>query len=408
MIRFGNKVDGTPYIVGDECPEKLERIHLNSNELLEKTIQEVIEKCPDILPFSDIDISFGSFTHLCREYKTQNGLIDHVLLGEHGEICLIETKLWRNPEARRKVIGQIIDYGSALRGMTYTDFEESVKRHSRTSKSLFEIHKSAFGETLPEEVLVDSVSRTLSEGSFLLVIVGDGIRSEIIEMKNYLDNFPGNLSTLALVELRAYKHEGKTLFLPLLVTKTVEIGRTILDIKDKTIAVNVSPQANNAIYKNSSITELQTEDYLKGKIISEIQAKHGVSSANFALKAIEDATENGFEIRVNSQNIRLGALVQKSSIWIFRDLIVIWGMKNNYVNFILPIGENWSDLINIPEDIYQKTMDGISALLEQSWTKANSQYGLYNIKISDEKLQNNWSKIFELILEFYKAGTIEP
>lgn len=406
MIRFGNKVDGTPYIVGGECPEKLERIHLNSNELLEKTIQEVIEKCPDILPFSDIDISFGSFAHLCREYKTQNGPIDHVLLGEHGEICLIETKLWRNPEARRKVIGQIIDYGSALRGMTYTDFEESVKRHSRTNKSLFEIHKSAFGETLPEEVLVDSVSRTLSEGSFLLMIVGDGIRSEIIEMKNYLDNFPGNLSTLALVELRAYKHEGKTLFLPLLVTKTVEIGRTILDIKDKTITAKIGKESDTESKETITVTNGKTLEI--NELVSEINKKYGKKPSGLARQMIDDALANGFELRTNTKNIRLGALVQTSSCWAFRDLIVIWGMKNNYVNFILPKEDNWSDLIKVPEDTYRKTMEGIKNLVGEKWNQNKSEFIMYDPLISNTNLIENWPKIFELILEFYKAGTIEP
>lgn len=405
MIRFGNKVDGTPYIVGGECPEKLERIHLNSNELLEKTIQEVIEKCPDILPFSDIDISFGSFTHLCREYKTQNGPIDHVLLGEHGEICLIETKLWRNPEARRKVIGQIIDYGSALRGMSYTDFEESIKRHSRTSKSLFEIHKSAFGETLPEEVLVDSVSRTLSEGSFLLVIVGDGIRSEIIEMKNYLDNFPGNLSTLALVELRAYRHEEKTLFLPLLVTKTVEIGRTILDIKDKTIIAKVGKETENIADEEIIVTNTKTVE--TEELISDINRRYGQPSACLARQMIEESLENGFEMRTNPKNIRLGALVQTSSCWAFRDLIVIWGMKNNYLNIILPKEDNWSDLIKIPKDLYQKVMQEIAVLINRKWNDKKTQYSIFS-DIDNPVLLSNWPKIFELILEFYKAGTIEP
>ncbi len=34
---------------------------------------------------------------------------------------LVEAKLWRNPEARRKVIGQILDYAKELSRWNYED-----------------------------------------------------------------------------------------------------------------------------------------------------------------------------------------------------------------------------------------------------------------------------------------------
>jgi hypothetical protein len=52
-------------------------------------------------------------------------------------------------------------------------------------------------------------------------------------------------------------------------------------------------------------------------------------------------------------------------------------------------------------------MQEITQLMNLHWNYNKTQYSMY-ILISNPMLHKNWPKIFELILEFYKAGTIEP
>lgn len=45
-------------------------------------------------------------------------------------VTVVEEKLCRNPDARRKVIGQILDYASALANMRYVEHDAEVREAS--------------------------------------------------------------------------------------------------------------------------------------------------------------------------------------------------------------------------------------------------------------------------------------
>jgi hypothetical protein len=45
---------------------------------------------------------------------------------------VVETKLWRNPEAHRSVVAQIIDYAKDLSKMSFEDFCESATKTKST------------------------------------------------------------------------------------------------------------------------------------------------------------------------------------------------------------------------------------------------------------------------------------
>lgn len=139
MIRKGQRTTGIPYQIEEDSITRIERLSLTSKDYSESRIQEIIEKCPDIIPYTEIDPEIGRFVHVCREFQTEVGSIDNMLIGENGEISLIETKLWQNPEARRKVVGQIFDYASMLRGTSFTDFESRIKKTRKKNDSLYEI-----------------------------------------------------------------------------------------------------------------------------------------------------------------------------------------------------------------------------------------------------------------------------
>ena len=49
---------------------------------------------------------------LGREVSTPVGAIDNLFLSRNGYLVIVETKLCRNPEARRQVAAQLIDYAA--------------------------------------------------------------------------------------------------------------------------------------------------------------------------------------------------------------------------------------------------------------------------------------------------------
>jgi hypothetical protein len=85
----------------------------------EDWLQRLIHDHPGLLPVEEIEPGFGEPVALAREVQTKHGPIDNLLVTPEGNIVLVEVKLWRNPEARRKVVAQALDYASCLFGMGY-------------------------------------------------------------------------------------------------------------------------------------------------------------------------------------------------------------------------------------------------------------------------------------------------
>jgi hypothetical protein len=298
MIRKGNRVNGNPYKVGLNNYIRLERVDLQSKEIFEFKLQEVIANCPDILPFAELDSQLGRFTHLCRELNTNSGPIDNLLLGERGEIAIVETKLWRNSQSKREAFAQIIDYSSQLSKKTYKEFEKMVSDRRKSKESLFEIYTKAFGEGYSETDLIDAVSQTLKQCSFLLLLIGDGIQYGVEDMKEFIDKSPGNLSTMGLVELRVYKLGDEYIFLPMLVQRTVEICRTVVELKDDRMKATI---INQDIEKDSNVQIKTYSKQSEDMILNEVKENFGSEVYDNALYLFEELRNIGMEISFNKR-----------------------------------------------------------------------------------------------------------
>ena len=59
---------------------------------------------------------------ICIELNTPAGPIDNFMVTASGLPVLAECKLWRNPQGRREVVGQILDYAKELSRWSLSDF----------------------------------------------------------------------------------------------------------------------------------------------------------------------------------------------------------------------------------------------------------------------------------------------
>jgi hypothetical protein len=190
----------------------------------EKSLQDLI---------SSVEPAYADMKRVCEEYEIRGQFVDNIFVTPSGEIAIVECKLWRNPEARREVIGQIIDYASMLSRLSYEEFQDGVLRtKSRAEgKDLFHI---IFTEGSGDEVAFhDAVTRNLRRGRFLLLIVGDGIREGLETMTEYLQQHAGLQFTFSLIELGIYKlPQGGFIAQPRILGKTRNIERTVVILKD--------------------------------------------------------------------------------------------------------------------------------------------------------------------------------
>jgi hypothetical protein len=238
QTQFGHTLFLKDFEAGSAA-EKLERLHF-----LKKTsepapfdeawLQRLIMRHPGLLPVDQIEPAFNTLVPICVELPTRSGYVDNLFVTPAGDLAVVECKLWRNPEARREVIAQIIDYAKELSTWSYETLQNAIDRtkpledpDDKTERSLFHL-ASAHGE-VDEVAFHDAVSRNLKRGRFLLLIVGDGIREGVEGIAEFLQQHAGFHFTLAFVEIALFKAPGGYIAQPRVLARTRNIDRGYRD-----------------------------------------------------------------------------------------------------------------------------------------------------------------------------------
>nr|WP_299242955.1 hypothetical protein [uncultured Halomonas sp.] len=199
----------------------------------EAWLRDLLAANPDLLPIEEVDSSFAPLVPLCTELQTEAGPVDAVFISPTGRLTLVECKLWRNPEARRKVIAQILDYARAVSRWTYADLQRQVASATGLKGNVpFEAARRLQPD-LDEAVFVDAAARALREGRFLLLIAGDGIREGISGMAELVTRNAALGFSFGLVEVALYEFGEQGLVVqPRVVAKTETIERVFVHVKE--------------------------------------------------------------------------------------------------------------------------------------------------------------------------------
>jgi hypothetical protein len=230
----------------------------------EAWLQGLIQAYPNILPVSEIEPGFGRLIPVCREPSCRHGSIDHLFVTADGGVAIVETKLWRNGEARRKVVSQALDYVSALSKMSYAEFEAMALGGLLAvgvSKpgSLHELVARS-PDALAESEFADAVSLNLKRGRLLVLVVGDGIRAEAEALFELLQSHAGSRFTFALVALELFVGpEGAIIVVPRPIAKTALIERGVVKLMDDRVVVEPEPKLAGETTRKTMTEELFME-----------------------------------------------------------------------------------------------------------------------------------------------------
>jgi hypothetical protein len=140
------------YLVGeDQVLTPMEATPYSSEGLL----QSLLERHPDLLAGEQVDPDDprrwllvkreAGITHQSEE--SHRWRLDHLFIDQDGVPTLVETKIASNPELRREVVGQMLDYCSNL----IEDWSVERIQHE------FEARCSESGR-IPEEVLEEHIT----------------------------------------------------------------------------------------------------------------------------------------------------------------------------------------------------------------------------------------------------------
>ena len=165
-----------PSSSGGAEPLKLVAQQGGGDAVSEAYIQALVHEHPACLPIAEIDAMFSGPVPICTELNTPAGPIDNFMVTPSGMPVLVECKLWRNPEARREVVSQILDYAKELSRWSSSDVQREVSHRLKSDGNPLLDMVRAVDPQLDERQFNDALTANLRRGRFLLLIVGDGIR----------------------------------------------------------------------------------------------------------------------------------------------------------------------------------------------------------------------------------------
>lgn len=147
-----------------------------------------------------VEINFGS------------GPIDVLLVSSHGRIGIVETKLSYNPQKRREVVAQVLDYALSLQDSEREDLPDLPDS--------------------PHAPLEEDLAECLNSGRFLLIIAGDALDPRALRLsQSMLARHLTSEWDLAMVDLNVYRQqqdEDRLLMVPeLLGMMQVELRQVV-------------------------------------------------------------------------------------------------------------------------------------------------------------------------------------
>lgn len=271
-----------PYVIQDEMAgSQLNEISPAEKRFDESWLQELLRRYPNLLPTAEIETIFSPLVPIGREVGTAAGSIDNLFISHRGYLVLVETKLWRNPEARREVLAQAIDYSASLSKWTFDQLNKIVRNYTArfegNEMGLIGWVKSRFGPLEGgDEYFEDIVITNLRLGRFLILIVGDRIRQSVVDMMSHVNKYPHLAMNVALVELACYplqKNENWPLVIvPNLLARTQIVERSVVQVtltspgQYSVEAVQDKTTEDGGVRKREFLTEEAYWDLLKERL----------------------------------------------------------------------------------------------------------------------------------------------
>jgi hypothetical protein len=197
---------------------------------------------------------------------------------------IAEDKLWRNPEARREVLGQILDYARALKELDPDGLTE-----------LLADDKAPWVDANDDLVRV-----ALREADFLLLVCGDVIHPRLIDYVDHLKDLLDPLAAveLALVSLAIFSDGTDHVLVPHVVGAIVKAERPV------TIRVVVTGEAG-AVVPASVAVDIRPPSEPRRRIIALDELLEQISSIAPEARAtaerlLEGAMQFGAEVSLRA------------------------------------------------------------------------------------------------------------
>ena len=361
----------SPVIVKNGKASPVPRIAFGENFQNEDWLQQLLFDHPELIPFEEIDPLFRNSVAVAREVESGSGPVDIVYVNPDGLLTLVETKLWRNPEARREVVAQLINYASQFASMSYDELTHAIAEAEDSGPDHLVKRARTSAASFDEQRFHDAISKNLRHGRFLLLIVGDGIREDVGSMAEFLHRQPQLGFTLRLVEMAIYRLNGEgkdsILVVPHIVARTQEVLRAIVEVRGDRVVVETPPEPKRTATGRSTMTD--------ELFFTELSKEVTPDAVTFARWMIEHASEHRLEV----QWMMAGPVFKYVDS--DHDVFFTLGQFDRYGN-ICELGRFPArcEKLDLPEDIWKDYLDETASLIPTASRKhfvaksGNSEY----------------------------------
>jgi hypothetical protein len=198
-------------------------------------LQVLLERNHDLLPGDQIDPEDPCRWLLVKREMpvpdpntgAERWYLDFLFVDQHARPTFVECKLMRNPQARREIVGQLLEY--AANGHHYWTTDELRNYARSTATSAGRTLESGLAALVgaPEASVDEFFSRmetNLREGQVRLVFFLDQAPQELKSIVDFL-NPQLKYAEVLLVEARQYEQEGVRVLVPSLFGFTEEARR---------------------------------------------------------------------------------------------------------------------------------------------------------------------------------------
>jgi len=193
----------------------------------EQELQDFLLNYPDLIPLDEAETGALPLMPIGREVAVASGSIDVLYMDASGMLTVAETKLKRNPEARREVLGQVLEYAAALATWSSQDIgalaqaflgsERAPKDYK--GQSFEDAVKNLARRTSPEseqEFSIDDlrakIGDNLRNGQMRLIVAVDDIHDPLRSTVTFL-NTHSNFQ-IYLLQVVRFSSEHQDIFVP--------------------------------------------------------------------------------------------------------------------------------------------------------------------------------------------------
>jgi hypothetical protein len=297
---------------------------IDANGYNEATLQEIVDSAPRVLGVRQFLPTARTAVSLGREIPLdlggKQGFIDNLLATDSGHLVLVETKLWRNPQALREVVAQVLHYGSALMSLLLENLEDAIRRQCSNSPNRLGPSESISDRVMKHAeggvgaaAFEDRLERQLRAGEILFLVVGDGVHQSVERLAGWLGELKALPFSIGLIELPLFRlPTSELLVVPRTLLRTKEVARHV-------VVVNVTNETSGRIETvlkeeltletggtKTSATRLPVQPRISEEGLIAASAKLNSDGAVVLTTLLRLLREAAFDIRETAKWIQFG------------------------------------------------------------------------------------------------------